>query len=115
MFDFNDVTMANTDQRIRAWSVEQAIDFIGVEVPCEQVITFAKMIEDYVTNGDVTGVIHAAVEEGLSEGRFEVKEAAEAWFSNIDLDDLFKSRGWIDEKGKVNPEPEVTSFDRRDT
>lgn len=99
MFDFSDVHAALKDEQIRAWSVEQALDLIGrlpvhKTVPYQDAITISKMIEDYVKNGDVTGVIQTAVEEGYSEGRFEVKEAVEEWFSNIDLTDLFATKGW---------------------
>lgn len=95
MYDFRDIGAATTDQQIRAWSVEQAIDALRmVPFAHQDVVTLAKVIEDYVSNGDVSGVIQSAVEEGYSEGRFEVKEAVEEWFSDVDLNDLFQTKGW---------------------
>lgn len=95
MFDFDDVKSASKEERVRAWAVEQSVDVLRSELtPYQDVIVLAKMIEDYVVNGDVTGVIQAAVEEGYSEGRFEVKEEVERWFTNVDLYDLFASKGW---------------------
>ena len=113
MFDFADIRAASRDQQIRAWAIEESTEFLA-STGCayQDVIVLAKMIEDFVQHGDVTGVIQAAVEEGYAEGRFEVKEAVEQWFSNVDLDDLFQSKGWS--KSGPEPAPEETSFSRRD-
>lgn len=106
MFDFSDIRAAGKEEQIRSWCVEQAIDHLrGVDVPMQGVITLSKMIEDYVVNGDVNGSISAAVEEGYSEGRFQVKEAVEEMLQNlprtqtVDLNALFRSRGWMLGKG----------------
>lgn len=96
--DFSEIRTASRDQQIRAYSVEQSTLFLrdhGMDPPYQDLINLSKMVEDYITHGDVFGVIQTAVEEGYSEGRLEVKEAVEEWFSNVDLDDLFKTKGWI--------------------
>ena len=96
MFDFSDVRAATKDQQIRAWAIEESTDFLtATGCAYQDVIVLAKMIEDFVQHGDVTGVIQAAIEEGYSEGHFEVKEAVEQWFGNIDLNDLFQTKGWF--------------------
>lgn len=47
---------------------------------------------------DMTDKVAAFIETGksgeLSKARFEVKEAVEDWFSNVDLSDLFRTKGW---------------------
>lgn len=74
MFDFADVHAANKTEQIRAFSVEQAVEFcrdqtaVGIGARYADLISLSKMIEDYVTNGDTTSSIAAAVEEGYSEG-----------------------------------------------
>lgn len=100
MYDFSDVQYAPKSEQVRAWSVEQAIEFhrdgtnVGVGMTFANLISLSKMIEDFVVNGDTTSSITSAVEEGVSEGRFEVKELVESWFSDVDLDDLFRTKGW---------------------
>ncbi len=37
-------------------------------------------------------------EYGLDDGRFEVKRAAEEWFTDISLDDLYAVKGWSTHK-----------------
>lgn len=103
MFDFDNVVTAGHDERVRAWSVERSIEILGPMTPGATVVSVAKIIEDYVRNGDVTNFITHAVQEGYQEGRFEVKEAIEreCIASPLDLDDLFKAKGWIDQKGHV--------------
>jgi hypothetical protein len=98
LMDFGDIRTATKSEMIRAWAVEEAVAWAG-STNGQDLVCVAKMFEDYVTNGDVSGVIQTAVEEGYREGRFEVKQVAEEWFSNIDLDVLFKAKGGIDQKG----------------
>jgi hypothetical protein len=105
MFNFADVRLASKQEQIRAWSVEQSIDLLrDAPLPMQSIIEMSKMIEDYVTNGDISGVIQNAVEEGYSEGRFEVKAAVEEWFSNVDLDDLFRTKGWLAKEEEGAPD-----------
>lgn len=111
MYDFRHIHAMNKAEQIRAWSVGQAIDLLrGVDAPYQAAIALSKMIEDFVTDGDVTGVVQQAVEEGVTEGRFEVKGVVEKWFTNVDLDDMFKALGWIDEKGKIDVDPEPEAY-----
>lgn len=108
--DFTDILGAKKEEQVRAWSVEQAILALrnNYHDPHQEIITLSKMIEDFVTSGDVSGVIQAAVDEGYSEGRFQAKERIEDWY-NIDLDDLFKTLGW------AKLEPESAETDDRTT
>lgn len=105
--DFKEIATASPVQQIRAWSIEKALEYSHSHREtygtAESIITAAKMFEDYVMNGDVSPVITAAIEEGLIEGRFEVKEKVEEWFSDVALDDLFKVEGWVSpDKEKVD-------------
>lgn len=101
MFNFSDIHLANKNEQVRAWSVEQAIEFhrdgtsIGIGMTFTDLISLSKMIEDYITHGDVSNSITTAVDEGVREGRFEVKQEVEKWFANVDLDDLFRTKGWF--------------------
>ena len=107
MYNFSEVRPTNKDQQIRAWCVEKSIDHLrNTDVSYQGVITLSKMIEDYVTNGDVTGVIQTAVEEGYSEGRFEaadalVEDLVVLGEGGIPVDvsetvqSIFQFRGWI--------------------
>lgn len=103
MIDFIDIRSGTKSEQIRAYSVERSIELVGIGGSAEAVICVSKMLEDYITTGEMpSNAITAAVEEGYGEGRFEVKEAVESWFDNVDLDDLFKARGWVDQKGVTN-------------
>lgn len=93
--DFRDIP-SNREEQIRAWSIERAIQIHGSYQPVAEIIAAAVMVEAYVTSGDATSAITAAVEEGYNEGRFQVKEAVEEKFEKIDLTPLFKANGWVD-------------------
>lgn len=104
MIDFADFGRANFgranfDQQVRAYSIEKALNYLNNAFESgETLIIVAKLIEDYVVNGDLTSVVSSLVEEGLTEGRFEVKEAVEEWFSGVNLDDMFQVKGWSNPK-----------------
>lgn len=114
MMDFGDIRSASQGQQIRAWAIEQSIDHLRPQYahePSQNVISLAKMIEDFVSNGEVVGAIQAAVEEGYREGRFQAKEAVESVISvddgygnqvHLNLDSLFVSFGWM--KDRTGPE-----------
>lgn len=93
--DFNEIRTPTSDQRVRAWCIDKALEHGRDKyLHGEDVVHIAKMIEDYVNTGDVSGTIATAVQEGRIEGRFEVKSEVEEWYSNISLDDLFQVKGW---------------------
>ena len=50
MYDFNDVIASTKDEQIRAWSVEQAIEF-NRDTPINNVIGFAASIEKFIKEG----------------------------------------------------------------
>lgn len=56
MYDFRDVIASTKDEQIRAWSVEQAIEYVremldaGLHVP-GGLLGAAVQIEDYIKNG----------------------------------------------------------------
>lgn len=113
--DFDKIAEVTRAQRIRAWCVDKTIEHGSDKHLCGQdVINLAQMFEEYVTTGETLSTIAYAVEEGRIEGRFEVKTEVEEWFSGVDLDDLFKAKGWVDQKMMIDPSPETTAFDRVD-
>lgn len=106
--DFN----ATKDEALRGYAVERAIEVVypGAHSSAQDVLNVAKMIEDYITTGEVTGTIQAAVEEGYSEGRLEVKQLIETEipvfdsYGNetfLDLTALFVNKGWM-----IDPRPQ---------
>lgn len=104
MFDFRDVAAASKAEQIRAFAVEQTIEFhrdqtsLGVGFTTGDFLNMTKCIEDYIHHGDTGNSIISAIEEGYNEGRFQVKEAVEEWYTNVDLNDLFSSKGWTNIK-----------------
>lgn len=110
MYDFNDIHAASKSEQIRAYSVERALEHFQInrDAPSgQELICLAKMVEDYVTNGDVTGAITTAVEEGYSEGRYEVYEALRNQgvpLTQTELRNLFIEKGWMPNR----PEPGTT-------
>lgn len=40
------------------------------------------------------------LEELEVRARLEVREAVEEWFSNVDLDDMFRTKGWTERLGE---------------
>jgi hypothetical protein len=110
MIELNEMPGVPDKTKIRAWCIERALLVAG-EQSAAEVIGIGKMLENYITTGDLEEeVLFAAYNEGASESRFEVKNAVEEWLSNVDLDDLFLTKGWM--LRLPNQAPEVTSFER---
>ena len=87
--DFRDVVAPERAEQVRAWAIERAIEHLGYGSRPRELVACASLIEDYVL-GDRS----IAVNEML----MDVKNSVEEWFTNVDLTDLYKSRGWIDQK-----------------
>jgi hypothetical protein len=96
--DFEMIPRVDVKQTVRAWCVERSLEharhnYVG---SFQDIISLSKMIEDYVTDGNVEGAIQKAVEEGYSEGRFQVKEVleTEGFSQGLTLDKIFENNGW---------------------
>jgi hypothetical protein len=95
MIDLERLQAISKAELVRAFCVEKTLENAPLGTDGATIVNVSKMIEDFITNGDTSGTITTAVEEGYREGRFEVKEAVEEWFSNVDLKDLFVTKGWM--------------------
>lgn len=52
MYDFDDVSETSKAEQIRAWAIEESLDFhVGGLGSADQVIATAKRLEDFVLNG----------------------------------------------------------------
>lgn len=51
MYDFRDVIASSKDEQIRAWAVEQAIEFYPEGAHESKIVQAAAKIENYIKNG----------------------------------------------------------------
>lgn len=51
MYDFRDVITSSKEEQVRAWAVEQAIEFYPEGTHEDKIVRAAAKIENYIKNG----------------------------------------------------------------
>jgi hypothetical protein len=99
MFDFRDIQAASKDEQVRAWAIEQALEYRKPMDADTTLLNTASCIEHFVKTGEVIQPqLEAVYNEAARESRFEVLEAAthEGITTPEELRDVYRRRGWID-------------------